>query len=74
MSMRPSFGLMMAAVAAMAGARFQEGARTLRSMGLAADADGVISSRNGGRRTGNRHVQRAALKRRNQARHRKACR
>jgi hypothetical protein len=32
------------------------------------------SSRNGGNRMGNRVYQRAAMKKRNQARHRKACR
>lgn len=34
----------------------------------------VGSSRNGGQRMGNRVYQRAALKKRNQQRHRKACR
>lgn len=74
MSTRLPFGMLMAAVAAMAGARFNEGRRTLRSMGLGDTTEAVISSRNGGRRLGNRHVQRTAAKKRNQQRHRAACR
>jgi hypothetical protein len=40
-----------------------------------ADASRTVgSSRNGGHRSGNRHQQRLALKKRNQQRHRRACR
>lgn len=70
-------GLALAAMAAAVGGRFMQGARTLRSMGLADPfaVGAVPTSRNGGRSAlGNRHVQRMARKRRNQARHRKACR
>lgn len=73
---RLTLGLALAAMAAAVGGRFQQGARTLRSMGLADPFkfDGGPSARNGGRRAGNRAHQRAALKKRNQARNRRAHR
>lgn len=67
----------LAGLAAALGSRFEQGAQTLRSRGLADPfaVGPVPTSRNGGRSgPGNRHVQRMARKKRNQARHRKACR
>ena len=73
---RPGVNLLvaLAAFAAAAGSRFAQGGRTLRSMGLA-DSDAVPASRNYGYRAGagNRAYQRAAQKKRNQLRHRLAC-
>jgi hypothetical protein len=74
---RPHVSLItaLAAFAASIGGRFMQGKRTLRSMGLKEDG-GVPASRNYGYTPGrgNRAYQRAALKRRNVIRHRKACR
>lgn len=71
-----SLSLAIAAFAAMAGSRFAQGQRTLRSMGLADTAAAMPASRNYGYKPGhsNRAFQRAAVKKRNQARHRSACR
>jgi hypothetical protein len=71
-----SLALAFAALAAMAGSRFMEGKRTLRSMGLSDSAEAIPASRNHGHKagSGNRVYQRAALKKRNQARHRRSCR
>lgn len=56
--------------AAMVGAgAYENGRTTLRSMGLAAER-GAPSSANGGRRPGNAHQKRMALKARNVRRHR----
>jgi hypothetical protein len=66
----------LAAVAIAAGGRFAMGRSTLRSQGLGDDTDAVPASRNYGYRpgAGNRAHQRAALKKRNQARNRAAHR
>lgn len=72
---RVTLGLALAAMAAAVGTRFQQGTQTLRGMGLADPFGGPPTARNGGRRTaGNRTHQRAALKKRNQARNRRAHR
>lgn len=48
--------------------------KTIKPPKTAEPSRTVGSSRNGGHRMGNRVYQRMALKKRNQARHRKACR
>lgn len=50
------------------------GASSLKPPKTALPSRTVGSSRNGGHRSGNRAHQRLALKKRNQARHRAACR
>ncbi len=65
----------MIALAALSGAAFEQGSKTLRMMGLADTSGHSETSRNGGRRKlGNRHVQRQARKARNVRSHRAACR